>query len=340
MFFLICAGVYAQSRNDMLIFIEPTAFGTDAENAFFDENIRMELIAANYTVTDSRENADYTLIPMVADPDPDDPTIKEKRSLILRLMRNSDNAEIVQVGIGYNDVTDTYEWNLYLVYQAMANVPLTKPVDAALPPPLPYNYWRDKMLYLSFAGIYAPQFIINKEDDTWLSTSPTPFTGSVGIEWQFLDSLAIDFKARPDILYYEPKKSSGGGAKYNLAVPITLRYIFKIGDTWMIEPYAGVAINTPLSSGLEIPLITPMAGLEVGSRMGDVGALFFFLEAAYDKEVTYEYTNTRRHTGARIQMLFGVGLKFGFINREINTEIDTETDSEPDEDLIDLEADE
>jgi hypothetical protein len=285
----------------------------------------MELIAANYAVSETREDADYTLIPMVIEPDPADPTILEARSIVLRLMRNSDNTEVVQVGIGYNDVTDTYDWNLYLIYQAMANVPLTKPGGDGAPSSLsPYNYWRDKTLYLSFAGMYAPQFIIDEDVDKWWPTSPTPFTAAVGLEWQFLDSVAIGVKARPDTLYFEPKKNDGG-PKYNLAVPITLRYILKLGDTWMIEPYAGVVLNTPLSSGLDLPLITPMAGLEVGSRLSDMGSIFFFLEAAYDQEVTYEYGTTEHHRGPRIQMLFGIGLKFGFINREI----DTETAGEP-----------
>jgi hypothetical protein len=128
---VLCIGVYGQSRNDVVIFIEPTAGGSQEENAFFDNNLSMEVGAANYTVTKDRSEADYILIPKVGLNPPAQGI--PARSLVLRLVRNSDSVEIIQLGNDYDEVTEAYEWNLFLIYQAMANVPLSK--NANDPPP-------------------------------------------------------------------------------------------------------------------------------------------------------------------------------------------------------------
>jgi hypothetical protein len=121
---VLAGGVCGQSRNDMLIFIEPATGGSLEENAFFDENLRMEIGAASYTITDAKSEADYSIIPkVVINPSTGD---RPPRSLVLRLVRNSDSVELVQLGNDYTEVSEAYEWNLYLIYQAMANVPLTK----------------------------------------------------------------------------------------------------------------------------------------------------------------------------------------------------------------------
>jgi hypothetical protein len=127
------ASIIGQSRNDVVIYINPTTGGNLDENQFFDDNLRMEVTAANYTVTENREEADYLLVPKVTLNTPTDEILSH--SLVLQLMRTVDGTELIQVGVDYDQVTETYEWNLYLIYQAMANVPLTKTADTP-PPPL------------------------------------------------------------------------------------------------------------------------------------------------------------------------------------------------------------
>jgi hypothetical protein len=309
LFMSVWAGLYSQTRNDMLIFLERTAGGTAEENAFFDENIRMEVFAANYTVTDLKSESDYIIVPMVVQNKERDATTT--RSLVLRLLRNDpDNTEVVQVGVAYDEMSETYEWNLYLIYQAMANVPLTK--NSYLPPP--YNYWRDKWLYLGIQGIYTPQFIIDSENEWW-PTSPTSFTGALSLVVQFLNFMSLEVAGRPDIMYYEPENRDGG-LRYGVAIPVSLRFIIKHGDSWMIEPYLGASFNIPFSDGFSVPWYTPLVGLQVGAKMGTLGAVFFTVEFDYDSEVSYRFGNSE-HSGPRIQMMLGIGAKFGFFNRKV-----------------------
>jgi len=88
----------------------------------------------------------------------------------------------------------------------------------------------------------------------------------------------------------------------------------------MIEPYLGAAINIPLSEKLLLPIITPLAGVEIGAKMGRIGAMFFSVEFDYDNEVIYQFGNNEDHTGARIQLFFGIGVKFGFFNRRMKSD--------------------
>jgi hypothetical protein len=138
----------------------------------------------------------------------------------------------------------------------------------------------------------------------------------LGAEFQFLNFLSLGVQARPNILHFESKKNNGEPL-LNLTLPVTLRYILKPGEVWMIEPYAGVAVNFPLSDKISLSIITPLAGVQIGSRMGGLGGIFFTLEFDYDYEdVIYKFGNNESHTGPRMQLFFGVGVKFGFFNRK------------------------
>jgi hypothetical protein len=134
-----------------------------------------------------------------------------------------------------------------------------------------------------------------------------------------LNFLSIEAALRPNILFFEPNDNQGGPL-YSLTVPLTLRYILKPGETWMIEPYAGAAINIPLSEKIELPIVAFLAGVQVGSRMGHLGAIFFAVEVDYENEVTYKFGTNEFHTGPRLQLFFGVGAKFGFFNRSVETD--------------------
>jgi hypothetical protein len=124
---------------------------------------------------------------------------------------------------------------------------------------------------------------------------------------------------RPNILFHEPKKNDGAPL-LTMTVPLTLRYIIKPGDSWMIEPYVGVIFNAPLSDKLSLPVITPSIGVQIGAKMATLGAFFFSVEFDYDSDVTYRFGNNEAHVGPRMQMFLGIGIKFGFFNRRVQTD--------------------
>jgi hypothetical protein len=187
------------------------------------------------------------------------------------------------------------------------------------PPPPPYNYWRDKWLYVGVSALYNAQAVIDNADGKWWPTSPVSFTGAVSVEGQFLDFLSVEWALRPNVLFIEPKTNLGG-PRSSLTVPITLRYVIKPGEAWMIEPYAGAAINIPFSEKMTLPAMAILAGTQVGARMGRLGAIFFTIEFDYETNVTYRFGTNESHTGPRLQLFFGMGAKFGFFNRKVKSD--------------------
>jgi len=51
--------LFAQSRDDITVYLSPVTGGTPEQQAFFNDNFRMELMGANYTVVDDQRQADY-----------------------------------------------------------------------------------------------------------------------------------------------------------------------------------------------------------------------------------------------------------------------------------------
>jgi hypothetical protein len=54
--------------------------------------------------------------------------------------------------------------------------------------------------------------------------------------------------------------------------------------------------------------------------MGRIGAVFFTVELNYDSDVIYIFKSTESHQGTRLQMFFGLGVKFGLFNRKVSQE--------------------
>ncbi|MDR0731622.1 MAG: hypothetical protein LBF63_08135, partial [Treponema sp.] len=55
------AALFAQSRDDVTVYIAPINGGIPEQQMFFSENFRMELIGANYTVVETQADSDYTM---------------------------------------------------------------------------------------------------------------------------------------------------------------------------------------------------------------------------------------------------------------------------------------
>lgn len=127
LFFFIVAILSAQERSNTSLYVSPTTGGSPEQKAFFDENIPMELAAANYSVTSDVGTADYTVEMVLSEEeDPDFPGTFINLFTI-KVIRIEDGVEVVQFSWVYDALEDMYQWNLYIIYSAMANIPMTKP---------------------------------------------------------------------------------------------------------------------------------------------------------------------------------------------------------------------
>ncbi|MDR3249405.1 MAG: hypothetical protein LBT39_11540, partial [Treponema sp.] len=132
--------LFAQSRDDVTIYLSPVTGGTPEQQSFFNDNFRMELIGANYTLVDDQRQADYSMnlsVTQEIEDGYDDVAEEIINVLNISLLDNKDGHEVLQFSWAFGDLEEMYEWNLHLIYQAMANVPLTK--LTAVPDT---NHWR------------------------------------------------------------------------------------------------------------------------------------------------------------------------------------------------------
>jgi hypothetical protein len=303
--------------------------GDSAQQAFFKENFEMETVAAGYVTTENQREADYTLkleikpnMIMYDDGTEELAPPEEKQNVLeLRLTRNEDNTEIVMFNFPFTDVEEMYEFNLYLLYQAMANVPLTK-----LTTILETDHWRNKWVYIRGSFDYT---ISNYEadvkngdnrqkdgDGNWIglraenARSTTPMVaGTLGVEYQFLNWMSVEGDMK--LLFGDPEEPT-----FVPTVGAFLKFPLKPSKHFMLEPYLG--IDFPMLTGGTIrqrPFLAVGGGFQFGVKGGEMGAFFVDTNFMYTIGEVKTATSNREASWQRWVLGFGIGYKIGFINR-------------------------
>jgi hypothetical protein len=124
-FVLVTPSVFAQeilrviTVPSVCIYISPMETGTTEEQKYFMENMRLEFTGATYEVVDSIEKSDYNVILSVMRDD-------DTNVVTLTLFDTKTGRELITLGRDYQELSDMDTWNLYLINQAMSNLPLVK----------------------------------------------------------------------------------------------------------------------------------------------------------------------------------------------------------------------
>jgi hypothetical protein len=323
----------AQTRNDLTFFVEPTEGGAAGEREFFNSNILMELQAAQYKVLENKAEAEWLFALRIAVeqvvPDPDDPTMMmyeyvaatgneppgTEKTLELKVIKNDETqAELISLGHPYIAVEEMYEWNLYLVFQAIANIPLGPPVEK---PPVWVNPWRDKWLYLGLSGGFG---IGNTEVDSHPSNSnlKVSFEAMGFAEVQFFDiyrwfSLRANAEGGLAIFPFANTTLTENGEILDKPfflsskAALTVGPIFKPHDRLMIEPYVGVLWG--------FRTFNWTAGVQLGA-IGNT--------AVENPIYIFDLRWAQGFVKRTFQILFSIGVKFGLMVREWEEEEEDE----------------
>ncbi|MDR0400380.1 MAG: hypothetical protein LBH51_05495 [Treponema sp.] len=105
------------------VYIDPPEGGTQEERDFFKENFEMELMGAAYEVAQSREESEFFMSLTIIHTEEEDPP-NELRLVLYNTRRPE--TPIIAFSRTYADLTEMYTWNLWMIYQAMANAPILK----------------------------------------------------------------------------------------------------------------------------------------------------------------------------------------------------------------------
>ena len=336
---------FGQTREDITVHI-PQVMGRLDFAGFFQENFAMETTAAGYIVVDNPNGADYTLkletkpnLILYDDgtyeevgPDSyyvDEETgeiVREKQFLLqINLVRNEDNNEIVAFTFPFSNLEEMYDFNLYLLYEAMANVPLTKLGSVAAAD----ERWRNKWLYLrtsfdfpiTFYVLKEPEFLTHRRENEdpqvqGLDHRISPWVAAtIGVElhYHYRVSTELNF----NLSFSDPMTST-----FMPSILIEQKFPIKPSTHFMIEPYAALAFPMSTSPNVNsFPRVGLGGGVQAGVKGGSMGAFFldvnfiYFLGNVVMKNADNYYTIPNQITYKRYSLGLGIGYKIGFMDR-------------------------
>ena len=126
------AGLRAQTEDEpyvriltipeVRVYVSPAENGTEEEVAYFKTNFEQELIGAAYAVAETQEDSDFYMALSITRREDEDPP----NDLNVTLFNTRSGQEIVRLNWTYGAVEEMGAWNLYIIYQAMANAPIVK----------------------------------------------------------------------------------------------------------------------------------------------------------------------------------------------------------------------
>jgi hypothetical protein len=341
--------LYAQNRADTTLYIEPISGGSESDKTFFEENLKMEVVAAGYNVIDELFDAIYSISGSIA---PED----EGNVLSITLSNVAESREMVTQELFYIQVEESYEVLPFLVWQMLANAPFL--VSEAPPPPPPVvtstesnaarmapivnlinavpddDAWKNKWIYLGAKFGPSLHFYMPGPDSFNKDADQQSFTVAAGLEAsiQVLDFLSVQLEANfgmdnadyRDLRLLDPNSTERVDHMYKASYiyfPLLLKAVIKPGRTFLVEPYGGAYLNLNLGlkgSDMQLPIGGWLAGTGFGFKVGS-GVLFFDLRYTMDfldttvsgGEKYRDLVELRRHTAT-----ISAGYKIGFLTRK------------------------
>ncbi|GHV95141.1 hypothetical protein AGMMS50293_14610 [Spirochaetia bacterium] len=314
--FLLCATscCFSQMRNAIRVYIPPVSGGNPEQQKYFFDNFKMELSSAGYGVVDTQAESNYMMQFTIQSndafgSDPDEKQYEVK----LALLNSSDNSEVVEFTFPFTGLDEMNDWNQYLMYRAMANIPLdvleenSRLMDEQAPAAAIPDLWRNKWMYVSFALGGDMIFFVNQNTLSAAQGMVMPGV-ALGYELQFLNFLSVQaagkFRALHDGESYKPV----------LAFDAALKGVVKPGNYMMLEPYFGAEYTMSLSPGTQIPWLSVLAGTQVGFRGIKRDAFFIDLSMAYSLLGEFTLVTENTHGTLIFGLLFG--WKLGFLDRK------------------------
>jgi hypothetical protein len=286
------------------VFVPPPRGGTQAQRTYFQDNFKMELIGANYPVAETREESLYTIMLDISDnPDYDSRAPVDEWNkpydLGIKLERSADGTEIVNFGFAFDDLESMADWNLFLLYQAMANAAV--PAGAEGGGEARDDRWRNKWLYLGFgAGLDMAYYL---RPGTFMTDLGYVLPGAaLAVEWHCLNFLSVELPLRIRFMH------NGEGYLFTPGAALLVKAVLKPGAA-MLEPYAGVEVNLAIPQA-EVPWLSVLAGIQAGVRGGARIAVTLDFSAAYSL-----LGSSREDPYNTLKFSLLIGMKFGFYDR-------------------------
>jgi len=322
---LFCGGFFlaAQTRTDVAIYVSPvTGRGSKPDDNFlFYNRLLNELAVQKANLTNASKDADYSLFGSLA------PSRNGVGQYVfhLGLWDKKIGGFTVEGELLYEVPDDTNQLFSALVKSLLYTIP-AKPVpteplptdplppEPPLPEPPPPPDWRDDWLYLGAAGTWTPRRYVDDKDGYIYPGYPH---FGLSAEIHFLDRISFEAGlevATDTIVYRDNSGKLNEKLDKMIEIPLLLKYVFKPGSYFMIEPYIGAQINYSLDKVTQPPLFSMGGGIQLGVKAGP-GALFLDGRILWDAQYSTIKIPSGDLTYYRYIFHLGLGYKYGFFPR-------------------------
>jgi len=279
-FIVLTVSSYAEDDPVRNLFIEGTAERTD-QRQFFLRIFTIEARTAGFTLTENKEDADYTfkfaVVPNTQIGEMDD----NQYILKVSLVNNKTNLENVSFDFYFTELNEMYEHTQSIFHRATVFLPssiVEEKFDRS---------WQNKLLYLRMSINYPIAFYaLHPEgliagmalyEGTYeepgelipLGNIINPQPGvTLGLEFQFFRFMSLEGYLQASL------GDTTTYSFYNFAAGGELKLIFK-GNYFMFQPYGAYLYNFNVSPIFaEFPVHSAGGGVQIAVRGGRNGAFF------------------------------------------------------------------
>jgi len=318
---IICGGfsLAAQSSPDASVYVTPvTGNGSKSEdNTLFYNQLVSEITGNNFNLARAQNGADYSLIGTISRYSDGVASGAGAGQFVFHLgLRDNKTGETpVEGELLYGTFNDVIAEFPVLVTSLLYTIPTDTTGKN--------DEWRNKWLYFGLSARYAPRVYTWKVGSGYKNEKEfLGFGGGLSIEFHFLNFLSVETGA--GVTYDSPEYLDKPYKNLTVELPLFLKYVFKPGANFMLEPYIGAHYNIPIrpidrSYTFSPAKLTVLGGFQFGVKVGP-GVLFADLRGSGDignaKLVAPSSVNPPPPEYHRYVGQLGLGYKYGIIQRK------------------------
>jgi hypothetical protein len=298
--------LYAQSHNASVYVVPVTGTGSKpGDNEFFYNRLNSEVTYQNFKLTKTLKDAEFCLIGTLF-PHSNEASEPGRKQYVFHLMllENKTNENRAEGELVYESPQDLSSLFPVLVHTLLYTIPEDKGKDN----------WRNKFLYAGGSAFWSPRMYSAETATTYLAN----FGGGVFAEYHFLDFLSVGtgFEVTTDLIRVNTRATKSYG-NLLLEIPVLVKYVFKPGDYFVLEPYAGLHFNIPFLKTSTPSAVSWLAGLQYGVKLGP-GVVFIDPRFSMDigKSALHTAVGAKDIPFQRYIFHLGIGYKLGFFTRD------------------------
>jgi hypothetical protein len=324
---VVSAPSFSQTREETVVYVMDIEGGSGAERRFFEDNLRLEIPAAGYVLTEDILEADYALSCDITD-DEDG----KGRLLVCALLDVKGETGLASTVLQYRTPEEARELLPYIIWSVFSNaslkqqppekvevekevpvyVEVIREVEKAVPSEPP-GAWKARRVFLNARAGLSSRYYLARGD-----TAPdaSVFTFDVGVEpeLRLFDFLALQagLGFALDRAEYQRSPSNPTSVVYAssaLGIPLMAKYIFNPSPQTALGPYLGAYATIPLMGMTTPPPFGLLGGMDIAVKTG-LGVLLFDLRYSSDLGNTSVADNALVYH--RMFITLSVGYKFGF----------------------------